>query len=220
MNRHRVVRTFFRNLTGLLSYSLVLLLCAPFSVAGRARRSLLPMLQPGSAVQATARREGELLVKFRSGASQRDKDIVLASHGMRHKKQLRGYLSVEHLEVPGGRDANVVAQQQLSNHHVEFAEPNYLISKDQITPTDPQFTEQWALRNTGQTGGQFGSDIKVEGAWNLTVGSPSTVIAIIDSGIDFNYLDLHNNQWSNLNPGQGALGVRQRFAHSDSKINL
>ena len=78
MNRHRVVHTFFRNLTsGLLSYSLVLLLCAPFSVAGRAGSSLLPMLQPGSAVQVTARREGELLVKFRSGASQRDRAASL-----------------------------------------------------------------------------------------------------------------------------------------------
>jgi len=86
------------------------------------------------------------------------------------------------------------------NPQVEFAEPNFLIAKDHVIPNDSQFNEQWALRNTGQNGGQYGSDVNATGAWKTTTGSKSTVIAVIDSGIDFTHSDLVNNQWFNQTP--------------------
>ncbi len=88
----------------------------------------------------------------------------------------------------------------LLNPQVEFAEPNFLISKDDLSPNDPRFNEQWALRNTGQNGGQYGSDVNVSSAWQTTTGSSTTVIAVIDSGIDFTHPDLANNEWTNPTP--------------------
>ena len=73
-----------------------------------------------------------------------------------------------------------------------------------MVTTDPRFEEQWALRNTGQSGGQFGSDINVANAWQTTTGSPATVIAVIDSGIDFTHPDLIKNRWENPTPGQSG----------------
>src|SRR5258705_12683156 len=116
-------------------------------------------------------RNNELLVRFRAGASQQDKDTVIATQGARRKKQLRGESGVEKLELPGGRDVRTAAQQFMLNPQVEFAEPNFLISKDDLSPNDPRFNEQWALRNTGQYGGQYGSDVEVSGAWQTTSGS-------------------------------------------------
>ncbi|HWN08814.1 MAG TPA: S8 family serine peptidase [Pyrinomonadaceae bacterium] len=84
---------------------------------------------------------------------------------------------------------------------VEFAEPNFLITKDDVHPSDPKFNEQWALRNAGQSGGQFGSDINAATAWQTTTGLSTTVIAVIDSGIDFQHPDLVNNRWINPTPG-------------------
>lgn len=61
--------------------------------------------------------------------------------------------------------------------------------------------DQWSLSNTGQGGGQFGSDIRITSAWERTTGSEATVIAVIDSGIDFTHPDLAGNKWTNRAPG-------------------
>lgn len=188
-----------------LSYLLIILLCSPFAVSGNAalRRNLARSTQ--DQVQ-TPSRDGELLVRFRDGVSKHDKDTIIAAQGARRKKQLNGDSGVEKLEVGPGRDVQTTALQLLQNPQVQFAEPNFLISKEDLNPNDPQFNQQWALQNTGQNGGQFGSDIKANTAWSTTTGSASTVIAVVDSGIDFSHPDLVNNQWLNPRPGtQGDL---------------
>lgn len=125
----------------------------------------------------------------------------MATHGLRAKKQLRGDSGFEKVELNNGRDARTAALELLQNSQVEFAEPNFLISKEDLNPNDPEFNQQWALRNSGQNSGQFGSDINAGAAWETTTGSLETVIAVIDSGIDFTHPDLRNNQWTNINPG-------------------
>jgi hypothetical protein len=74
--------------------------------------------------QMAARREGELLIRFRAGVSEQNKDTVLTSHGARRKKQLRGESTVEKLEVLGGQNVETVALQLSLNPDVEFAEPS------------------------------------------------------------------------------------------------
>lgn len=50
-------------------------------------------------------------------------------------------------------------------------------------PNDPSFTTQYALRNTGQTGGVVGADIRAVEAWDIATGNSDIVIGVIDSGI-------------------------------------
>jgi len=145
-------------------------------------------------------REGEILVRFRSGVSEKDKETIMATHGGRKKKQLKGDSGFEKFQLAAGRDTKSVVLQLLLNPQVQFAEPNFLIAKEDVNPNDPQFQDQWALQNSGQSGGQFGSDIRARSAWDKTKGSSSTVIAVIDSGIDFTHPDLTNNQWTNPLP--------------------
>ena len=182
-----------------LSYLLIVLTCTPF--AASARSSSPPKSVRSTQEQAPARfREGELLVRFRNGVSEKEKETIMAAHGGRKKKQLKGNSGLEKLELAAGRDAKAAALQLLLNPQVEFAEPNFLITKEDVTPNDPQFEQQWALQNSGQNDGQFGSDIRARSAWDKTKGAPSTVVAVIDSGIDFTHPDLQNNQWTNPNP--------------------
>lgn len=50
-------------------------------------------------------------------------------------------------------------------------------------PNDPSFPSQYALRNTGQTGGVVGADIRAVGAWDIAAGNSSIVIGVLDSGV-------------------------------------
>jgi len=184
-------------ITLVLSYHLILLLCTPFSGSGAYS---LPNRRVRSTQEKASAREGEILVRFRSGISEKDKETIIATHGARKKKQLKGDSGFEKLELAAGRDAKSVVLQLLLNPQVQFAEPNFLIAKEDVNPNDPQFQEEWALQNSGQGGGQFGSDIRARTAWDKTKGALSTVIAVIDSGIDFTHPDLTNNQWTNPLP--------------------
>lgn len=181
-----------------LSYLLVILLCTPFAASGRTSVSAKRIRS--SQEQAARFREGEVLVRFRSGVSEREKETIMATHGGRKKKQLTGDSGMEKVELATGRDAKAAVLQLLLNPQVEFAELNFLIAKEDLTPNDPRFQQQWALQNNGQDGGQFGSDIRARSAWDRTTGASSTVIAVIDSGIDFTHPDLKNNQWTNPRP--------------------
>jgi subtilisin family serine protease len=67
-------------------------------------------------------------------------------------------------------------------------------------PNDPDFAEQWALENTGQVGGTVDADIDALDAWQRTVGSGDVVVAVIDSGVDYEHADLAANMWQN--PGE------------------
>src|SRR4051794_30252113 len=52
-------------------------------------------------------------------------------------------------------------------------------------PNDTRFGEQWDLRNTGQVGGKAGADIHTSQAWDVTTGSTRTVVAVMDTGVDY-----------------------------------
>ena len=64
---------------------------------------------------------------------------------------------------------------------MEYIEPNYIVQAVAL-PNDPLFSQQWALRNTGQTGGRVGADISATQAWDVTTGS-DILVAMIDTGI-------------------------------------
>jgi hypothetical protein len=66
-----------------------------------------------------------------------------------------------------------------------------------VFPNDPQFAQQWPLHNTGQTGGTFDADIDMPEAWTVTTGSMATVVAVLDSGVDYTHPDLYLNIWLN-----------------------
>ncbi len=86
-----------------------------------------------------------------------------------------------------------------TNPFVAYAEPDYTV-RIATTPNDPQFASLWGLNNTGQTGGTTDADIDATEAWDLTTGSSSTIVAVIDTGVDYRHPDLAANIWTN--PGE------------------
>lgn len=72
----------------------------------------------------------------------------------------------------------------------------------QHIPDDPFFPRQWHLLNSGQSGGNSGSDIGIMDAWKVTTGGTnlmgdSIVICLIDNGIATRHLDLKESIWKN-----------------------
>src|SRR5208283_4479581 len=69
----------------------------------------------------------------------------------------------------------------------------------------PLFPQLWGLQNTGQsvdgTAGTAGDDIKFVSAWSLAQTSTTpVVVAVIDTGVDYNHPDLAPSMW--INPGE------------------
>jgi hypothetical protein len=80
-------------------------------------------------------------------------------------------------------------------------------------PNDPLFAGQWQLHNTGQTGGTYDADMDLPAAWSVTTGSMSTVVAVLDSGIDYTHEDLYLNIW--LNEGEIPASIAAALTDTD-----
>ena len=189
-----------------------LLISAPaLSVDLASVHGALSKTRAKAVVLQAARRQNELLVRFRGVQGEQQKDLVASSHGLRRQKTLRGQSGIETLQLVSRPDVETAAFELMLDPSVDFAEPNFLISHDQLatTPNDPRFNEQWSLRNIGQSGGQYGADIQATDAWQKTTGSTNVVVAIIDSGIDFTHPDLVSNEWVNSYPTPTQLTIHR-----------
>jgi len=107
--------------------------------------------------------------------------------------------------VPVNADILSIVEDYSSCPTVEYAEPNGIFYLSGV-PNDDNFSKQWALQNTGQNGGTPGDDIDAPEAWNIETGSSDVIIAVIDTGIDYNHPDLADNIWINKNeiPNNGV----------------
>lgn len=74
------------------------------------------------------------------------------------------------------------------NPEVIACSPNYLVGVGAV-PNDPQFNETWGLTSL------YGAD--AESAWDITQGNGDVVVAVIDTGVDYNHPDLAQNIWNN-----------------------
>ncbi|UCF68625.1 MAG: S8 family serine peptidase, partial [Acidobacteriota bacterium] len=113
-------------------------------------------------------------------------------------------LGIVDLATPRGADLAGLCELIFRTGLVRYAElASYGVWT--ATPNDPRYPEQWALNNTGQTGGTPGADVDAEAAWDLTAGDFSTIVAVIDSGTDVDHEDLALNVWHNEDetPGNG-----------------
>ena len=97
---------------------------------------------------------------------------------------------------------------------IEYAEPDFIRHAASV-PDDLRFAEQWALRNTGQTGGKPGADVSATTSWDITTGSTSVVVAVLDTGIDLTHPDLLPNLWVN----SGEVAGNQKDDDGDGYVD-
>jgi hypothetical protein len=138
----------------------------------------LPSTGPVVAVDPSAYDPGRILVQFRA-----DDSSLLGTApvpGTRVQSALRlvpGLYAVS-LDAGVGVDAALAAYR--ADARVLSAEPDWRIVTSQV-PNDASFGQQWSLLNTGQSGGTPGADVGATRAWDVTTGSRSTVVAVLDT---------------------------------------
>jgi mannitol/fructose-specific phosphotransferase system IIA component (Ntr-type) len=99
-----------------------------------------------------------------------------------------------------------MADKLEDDNRVIYAETNG-IAEAHFIPPDSSFDQQWALHNTGQTGGKDDADIDAPEAWDIETGVSTILIAVIDSGVDWNHPDLDANVWLNLGEDSNGNGI-------------
>ncbi|VEL28191.1 unnamed protein product, partial [Protopolystoma xenopodis] len=62
-----------------------------------------------------------------------------------------------------------------------------------LAASDPLFTKEWYIHNTGQAEGTPGLDLNVVSAWALNVTGRGVITAIMDDGVDYLHADLAPN---------------------------
>jgi subtilisin family serine protease len=151
---------------------------------------------------------GELLVGYKPGFELAVSSLHKTIGSKVVNRIAYGEARVDVVRVPD-KELRAYSETYLAKKElVNFVEQNFLIYLHR-SPKDPRFTELWALQNTGQTvrgrAGRAGADISATKAWDITVGDPSIVVAVIDTGVDYRHPDLAPNMWQSKDtPGNGV----------------
>jgi len=123
--------------------------------------------------------EGEVLVKYK-GDTTPSAEIRLGALS----KKLSG-LNIRKIKLKKGISVEEAIREFQADPLVEYAEPNYIVHIN-LTPNDPLFNQQGYLNR-----------VDAPEAWDVTTGSPGVVVAVIDTGIDYNHPDIRGNIWIN-----------------------
>src|SRR3972149_5974703 len=148
----------------------------PLSAAPRNPAPRGPLAKPANLAAYVS---DEILVAFRPGIRP---DTAAQAGGARGHSQIEG-LGVHILKVPQGTVEGTLRALE-HNPLVEFAEPNGFVYAFE-NPNDPYANGTCYWDSSGQCTTQW-AWAKVQGpqAWDLTTGSATVRVAVVDTGID------------------------------------
>ncbi|MDP6692801.1 MAG: S8 family serine peptidase [Phycisphaerales bacterium] len=150
----------------------------------------------------------DLLVKRSTNSSASEVVTLLQMHGEILDTNFSGMDRVYRLRTTlrDGRSVLELANQLAVMDMFEFAESDAIswVEPSHI-PNDPEFNQQWGLNQSND------HDMDLPEAWDISMGSESIVVVVLDSGIDQNHPDIHQltgetftGSSNNGNPSNGC----------------
>lgn len=143
---------------------------------------------------------GKLLIQFHAGVIQEDALAGLEngyrSYGLKPEKCLSHDLGIWRMSYRPEADGRDLVNDLKRRSGVASAQPEHRVSLREVIPDDPDFGEQWALKNTGQAGGVPDADIDATDAWEMVVNTgvnilgDTIVMAIVDDGFSMSHPDM------------------------------
>jgi serine protease len=134
----------------------------------------------------------QIIVKWRDGSSSsaaaagtRTQKLG-ASAGMRMQRKQQIAAETDVLQLDRALDAsemNALLERMAADPNVEYAVADGH-RWAHAAPNDPLFTDQWYFQSTEIAA------TRANQAWDVTVGSNTTVVAVIDTGVRFDHPDL------------------------------
>ncbi len=96
-------------------------------------------------------------------------------------------------------DIEAVCVRYMDDPNIEYAQPDY-VNEAFMVPNDPYYasTGSWGQLYSDLWGLKIGK-LDCEPAWDIAQGN-GTIVAVIDTGIDYNHEDIAANLWTN--PGE------------------
>jgi len=126
--------------------------------------------------------------------------------------QFKNETAVQKVILEEGLTVEQALAAYQSQESVAFAEQDYRVSIAAI-PNDTSFGSLYGLHNTGQSGGTVDADIDAVEAFDITTGSTKTLVAVIDTGIDYTHPDLYRNIW--INQGEIPTAIKNLLLDVD-----
>lgn len=147
------------------------------------------------ATDTTQYRDSSLIVQFREGAVSPG-SLAAYSSTVKLNSEWELTPGMRRVDVDPAANWESVLAAYRSDPNVLFAEPDYRVSLNAV-PDDPDFYRLYGLDNDGTLNGTPDADIDAVEAWDKQKGSSSTIVAVIDTGVDYTHPDLAANMWKN-----------------------
>lgn len=183
-------------ITKYLSLFLTLLLLVTSFTFGISTQTSLSALAPYE--------EGVLLVQYERNLPEQAKAAIREANGLKLDKLLNRS-GLERVFINDNRPLHSVLNQLAGMAGISFAEPDYIlyaspgdtqiIDSSFVNPVDEAYYNLlWGLNNTGQAirniAGDGSTDIDAPAAWEMTGGSNTIIVAVIDEAVDMTHPDL------------------------------
>lgn len=161
---------------------------------------------PKNAMGLPAHNPNVVLVAFQPDSTLKARHALIRSLGLEMDPTVNNpyFYRLLITDEAKSKGANVESMLKalIPNKLVRVAERDWTVTIQQTYPNDPMFSQLYGMNNTGQTGGTADADIDAPQAWALQTGSSAVKVAVIDTGVDYNHVDLAANAWTN--PGEIA----------------